>query len=99
LIAENAFLNGLFILYAEACEQAGRIIEATEMLDHAVPAMENGELWFAAEYHRIHARLVLAHDRNIDDARKGLETALHIAQTQGARLFAERIRQDLAALL
>jgi class 3 adenylate cyclase/tetratricopeptide (TPR) repeat protein len=98
LIAENAFLNGLFILYAEACEQAGRITEAMEMLDHAVPAMENGELWFAAEYRRIRARLLLARDRNADEGRKGLEIALRIAETQGAQLFAERIRRDLATL-
>jgi hypothetical protein len=32
------------------------------------------------------------------EGRKGLETALQIAETQGARLFADRVGRELAVL-
>jgi hypothetical protein len=35
VIASNAFMNGPFILYAEACQEAGRVAEGMEILEYA----------------------------------------------------------------
>ena len=97
LIGANAFMNGTFLLYAEACLDAGRTAEAAENLARALPAIEHGEVWLSAEYHRLQGRVAEARD---DDAaaRTSFETALRIARSQGARLFEERAEHALAAL-
>lgn len=97
LHAANAFMNGTFLLYAEACIEAGRAVEAEENLARALPAIEQGETWLSAEYHRLRGRLALARG-DAAAARQAIETALRIARTQGAKLFAERAERELAAL-
>ena len=98
LIASNAFANVWYILYAEACEAAGRIAEATEILALALPPLEHGEVWFAAEFHRVRARVELARGDGVEAARRGFQTALDIAQEQGARLFLRRGQDELMHL-
>jgi hypothetical protein len=98
LIAANAFMNGWYILYAEACERAGRIAEGAETLARAAPPMEHGERWLAAEYHRVAGRIALAGADGAEKARLSFDTALQIAEAQGAQLFAERARNELAAV-
>jgi hypothetical protein len=60
--------------------------------------MEHGEMWLASEYHRVAARLALAGEDGANNARRSFETALQIAEAQGARLFGERARNELASL-
>lgn len=98
LIASNAFAYGWYILYAEACVGAGRLTEASDTLALALPPLEQGEAWLAADFHRIGARLALARGDSVESVRKMLETALDIAETQGARLFANRVRDEFRAL-
>ena len=94
LVASRAYVNAWFILYAEACEHAGRLSEAAKVLDHAKSSVERGELWFASEYHRLRARLTLASGDRARAAEE-FETALEIATAQGATLFADRARRGL----
>ncbi len=98
LIASHAFAYGWYILYAEACVGAGRLTEASDTLALALPPLEQGEAWLAADFHRVGARLSLARGESAESVCKMLEIALEIAETQGARLFADRVRDDLCAL-
>jgi class 3 adenylate cyclase/tetratricopeptide (TPR) repeat protein len=97
LVAASAFMNGTFILYAEACLDSGRDSEAELILDRALPAIEHGENWLVAEYHRMRGRLA-AQRRQEAEARTSFETAIRVAESQGARLFAGRARHELASL-
>jgi class 3 adenylate cyclase len=97
IIASNAFMNGPYILYAEACLEAGRTDEGRQSLEHAKLSIEGGQTWLEAEYHRVRARLDWMED-GASAARKSFETALRIAETQGARLFAARAAKGLADL-
>lgn len=98
LIASNAFAYGWYILYAEACVAAGRLTEASDTLALALPPLEQGEAWLAADFHRISARLALARGESLESVSKMLETALDIAEAQGTRLFADRVRDEMRAL-
>ena len=97
LIAANAFMNGTFLLYAEACLDASRLSEAEVVLDRALPSIEHGETWLSAEYHRLRGRLGLLRGEPAA-ARLGFETALLIARGQGAKLFVDRAERELAGL-
>jgi len=97
IVASNAFMNGPYILYAEACQQAGRIDEARRSLERAKLSIDAGQTWLEAEYHRVRARLDLM-ESGAARAREGLQTALRTAELQGAPLFARRVRRDLETL-
>ncbi len=98
LIAQNAFNSCWYVLYAEACANCDRLDEAAEFLALVAPAQEQGELWMAAEFHRIKGRLIRAQGGPAKQARVEYETALKTAKAQGASLFTKRIEADLEAL-
>ena len=98
LIEQNAFNSCWYVLYAEACQNAGRLDEAAEFLALVTPAQAQGERWMAAEFHRIQGRLLLARGEPAEAVRAEYQAALKTAQAQGAMLFVRRVEADMAAL-
>jgi hypothetical protein len=81
--------------YAEACERNGRVDEALEVLAAAEFRIGSGELWLAAEFHRLRARLNWARGGQSDAVKTDFDKALAIARKQEAGLFEHRARTDL----
>lgn len=98
LRAAHAYSNIWYILYAHACEQAGRGDEAQAALDVAAPLIATGESWLEAEFLRVRSRLRLARGDAPAAVREDFAAALEIAQRQGAHLFAGRAARELEAL-
>ena len=87
----------LQILFAETCEETNQIEEADAALEAVAPAIQRGDRWLSAEFHRIRARARLAKGQTAA-ARHELEQAIAVAEKQGAAVFENRARTDLAAL-
>lgn len=98
LIASNAFNTCWYILYADACEKGGRYAEAAKYLAMVKPSQDQGDRWMAAEFHRIGGRLIWAQDGSANEAEASFQTALDIANEQGARLFVDRVKSDIEAM-
>ena len=93
LVTSHAFSNVWYLLYAQACEEAGALDDAWHGLELATPNIAHGHTWLHAEYLRLRGRLKLASgDR--DAAMQDFEAALALASEQGAVLFIERARRD-----
>ena len=82
-----------YIVYAQACEEAGVLDDARHGLELAAPSIAYGSTWLEAEYLRLRGRLSLA-DGDPAAARLDFEAALALALEQGATLFIERARRD-----
>jgi tetratricopeptide (TPR) repeat protein len=96
LIAGNAYLLTTWcMLYAEACEHDGRLEEALELLALVERRIRAGELWLAAEFHRLRARLNWARGGESSAVKADFDQALTIARRQEAGLFERRARTDL----
>lgn len=98
LIAANAFNICWFVIYADACERNARYGEAEEYLQLIKLAQDQGEMWMAAEYHRINAKLALARNESKEAVDAEFDTALKIARKQKSALFEHRITRDLAEI-
>ncbi|MBX6320317.1 MAG: AAA family ATPase [Rhodospirillaceae bacterium] len=85
-------------LLAEGCCRIGGVEDGLALVGQALAQSERtGERWFAAELHRIRARLnACCADRA--EAEADLAVALDIARAQGARLWELRAATDLARL-
>ena len=90
------FLSFCFMFHAEACLGIGETAEAAAALALVGPTW-NGT-WVAAELDRLRARLHRSEGKSASGVLAELGDALGLAERQGARLFASRIRADLAAL-
>ena len=76
LLDAHAFSNCWFILFAQACFENGRLDEAAEMLALVRPSLAQGDVRFAAEFHRVDAAVALAGGGSVAEARERLEDAL-----------------------
>jgi len=85
-------------LLATACEIAGRIEEASTLLDDALQMVDRtGERWFAAELNRLKGQLLLR--QGLPEAAEELyRKALTIAEEQEAKLWELRAATSLARL-
>ena len=85
-------------LLARACQQAGRVEEALQVLDDASASSEaRGEHWWQAEIHRLRGEFLSA--TNAAGAEGHFERALAVARRQEARaLGATRRRQPRPAV-
>ena len=85
-------------LLAEACEIAGQIDEAWNLLDDALHIVDRtGERWFLAELYRHKGRLLLQQG-HAEAAEELYRKALSIAQEQEAKLWELRAAASLAQL-
>jgi hypothetical protein len=98
LISVRAFSNVWYIVYADACARAGRVAEGAEILSVAEHSITQGDAWLAPEFFRLRGRLRFANGEGEEAARQDFRTALEIAEKQGAQLFSEAARRELAAL-
>ena len=97
LVTGNADHKIWYIVYAQACEEAGALDDAKHGLELAAPSFAHGSTWLEAEYLRLRGRLRLAEGDPVA-ALLDFETALALALEQGATLFIERARQDIKML-
>jgi predicted ATPase len=94
----EAFVPYQIALLAKACEIAGQIEEAADLLDDALQTIERtGERWLEAELHRHKGELVLR-DGQPDAAEELFRKALSIAEEQEAKLWELRAAVSLARL-
>ena len=93
----HAFSNAWYIVHADACIRAGRTEEAARSLALAELGFAQGELWMGAELLRLRAHLRLAAGDGVA-ADADFAAARDLARRQEARLFLERIEQDMARL-
>lgn len=99
LIGSNTYLLSTWcIVYAEACEEAGFTGEGLEVLTAVEHRVAAGERWMAAEFLRLHARLSRRAGEPFEKVLAATREAVAVASSQGATLFLERSRADLAAL-
>jgi predicted ATPase len=85
-------------LLAKACEVAGQIEEAVDLLDDSLQIVERtGERWLTAELHRHKGQLLLRQGRT-KAAEKLYRKALSIAKEQEAKLWELRASVSLARL-
>lgn len=97
LVAAKAWGSWWRLLHAEACLDAGRPAEAAASLAPVRAMLELGAAQFAAEYHRLQARLALGRG-DAAAAAAILDEARDTARRQGATLFLDRIEADADAL-
>lgn len=90
------FLSFCFLYLADACLAIGETAEAAAAL--AVAGRTSGETWVGPEIARLQAKLLLARGGPPSEPLARLDAALRLAEAQGARLLARRIRADLAAI-
>jgi hypothetical protein len=93
-----SFLDFCFLFQAEACLEAGAAAAARAALTRAEAAFGGSETWLSAELGRIGALVGLAEDGDGRRARERLAAALALAERQGARLLAARVRGSAASL-
>jgi predicted ATPase len=94
----EAWVPNQIALLARACEIAGQIEEAVDLLDHALRIVERtGERWLEAELHRRKGQLLLrqGHAETADELYR---KALGIAEEQEAKLWELRAAVSLARL-
>lgn len=97
LVTRRAFSNAWYIIFAQACEEAGVLDDAWHALELGAPSVAFGNTWLDAEYLRLRGRLHLA----VGDsalAMEDFESALALASEQGAMLFIGRTRRDQETL-
>ena len=97
LVTRHADYKIWYIVYAQACEEAGASDDAWHGLELGAPNASFGSTWLDAEYLRIRGRLKLI-GGDPDSASQDFEAALALASEQGATLFIERARRDMAML-
>lgn len=88
-----AGLSSRLILLAEVYQLAARPDDGLLVLDQAEKFVnQTGERYFEPELHRLRAELLLFHDPGdtAGEAGRALESALAVAQSQGAALFEHR---------
>jgi len=92
------FIPHLISLLASACDIAGQIEEAQNLLDEALQIVDRaGERWFEAELNRLKGQLLLR--RGHSDAAEELYCkALSIAREQEAKMWELRASAGLARL-
>ena len=89
------FYHGLL---AEACAQAGRLGEAWANISNGFAFQsKNGEVWAAADLHRIHGDLLLL-NQNPLQARASYQRSLDTARLAGARMYELRAGECLREL-
>ena len=93
LVTGHAYSKVWYIVYAQACEEAGAFDDAWHGLELGAPNIAFGHTWLDAEYLRIRGRLHLARGDQ-DAASQDFEAALTLASEQGATLFIGRARRD-----
>jgi predicted ATPase len=94
----EAFVPYQIALLAKACEIAGQIEEALDLLNDALRIIERtGERWLEAELHRHKGELLLRDDQT-EPAEKLFRKALGIAEQQEAKLWELRAAVSLARL-
>ncbi len=78
------FYHGLL---AEACARAGRLGEALANISNGFAFQgKNGEVWAAADLHRIHGDLLLLNE-NLVQAQVSYQRSLDAARLAGARMY------------
>ena len=88
-------------LLAIACESAGHVDDALDLLSKAMEIAERtGERWFEAELHRVRGELIVAHDRygGSEEAEVCFRRALVVAKEQDAKAWELRAAASLARL-
>ena len=93
LVTGHGYSKVWYIVYAQACEEAGAFDDAWHGLELGAPNIAFGYTWLDAEYLRLRGRLHLARSDQ-DAASQDFEVALNLATEQGATLFIERARRD-----
>ncbi len=98
LVSTHADSNIWYVLYAQACQRAGRVEEGLYALALAAPLIASGLTWVEAEYLRL--RALLHHARGDAQAlvQADLHAAMALAHQQGAVLFEKRAQRDLTRL-
>jgi class 3 adenylate cyclase/predicted ATPase len=94
-------IDGLIkIALAQTEARAGDVDRALAILDEALATSDRiGHRTFAAELHRVRGEMLLKHSpTNPAPAEKALQTAVAVAQRQGARSFELRAALSLAKL-
>lgn len=98
LVKNRAYSNIWYVLYAQACQRAGRVEEGLESLALAAPLIDTGLRWLEAEYLRLRGLLGHARGDALADVTCDLKAAHALAQNQGAVLFTKRAAQALHSL-
>jgi class 3 adenylate cyclase/predicted ATPase len=94
----EAFVPYQIALLAKACEIAGQIEEAVDLLNDSLQIVERtGERWLAAELYR-HKGQLLLRQGHLWPAEELYRKALSIAEEQGAKLWELRVAVSLARL-
>lgn len=96
LLETSAFSNCWYILMARACVRHGHLSEAGDMLGYAQRSMDQGDLRFAPEYHRVQALLLQAQGAPHKEVRDVLLRARDLAVSFGTHLFLSAIDADEA---
>jgi hypothetical protein len=97
LVAAKAYSNAWYIFYAELCLRAGNFADGAEILALAAPALEEGDAWMGAEFHRIRGLLMRAMGYDPEEARASIERAVEVAREQSAALFEAQALEALDA--
>jgi class 3 adenylate cyclase len=98
LVTNRSYSNIWYILYAQACQRAGRVEEGFESLAMAAPLIDTGLRWLEAEYLRLRGLLGHARGDPLPSVASDLMAAHTLAQSQGAVLFVKRAAQALQSL-
>jgi predicted ATPase len=86
-------------LLAAACQIAGQIEQAADLLDDALQTVERtGERWLEAELYRHKGQLLLRQGHTVAAAEELYRKGLSIAEEQGAKLWELRAAASLARL-
>ena len=98
LLEHRSYSNIWFILYAQACQRAGRVQEGLESLALAAPPIDTGLCWLEAEYLRLRGLLGHARGDALPSVISDIKAAHALAQRQGALLFVRRAQEALQSL-
>ncbi len=99
--SRNALLRPYYLqLQAEMLLRAGQPDAAASVLEAAeAVGRTTDQHMFAAEWHRLRGRIVLARDASrVEEAQAAFDNALEVARWQGAKLFEGRARAALVQL-
>jgi class 3 adenylate cyclase len=98
LVANRSYSNIWYILYAQACQRAGRVDEGLESLALAAPLIDTGLRWLEAEYLRLRGLLGHARGDALPSVANDLKAAHALAVNQNAALFAKRAAHALQSI-